>query len=305
MLDLKIKHIDNLVGKPFLSEVQKTWDLMKLFIRWTVTLFHPIQNYTAAYETCTLPQSALNILKEKLILKYSDRITTELFKEFQKERAHDQVDLTLNKDSFNYFLIVDYGKDGKIVMKDTKFQYVYEGKPDKQEVKTFDTFILDKLLKETKEFYSRFVHNNSNLSVIDFLDQANMYLEEERERVKNYYPIPDFRDQVWKTLTKELIEKPGNDLISRPGDGLFNMLKGDNKKYAKLLYHFITEIRFDLSKFIAEIVEYIKYRIKEITEKDVKDAGEQSSYLIGELIKFRSYLEDLVKDCFGNNAEIK
>jgi len=103
MLDLKIREIDRLVGKPFLIEVQKTWDLMKLFIRWTVTLFHPIQLYTAAYETCTLPQSALNILKEKLILKYSDRITSELFKEFQKERAHDQVDLQLNKDSFNYF----------------------------------------------------------------------------------------------------------------------------------------------------------------------------------------------------------
>lgn len=190
-------------------------------------------------------------------------------------------------------------------MKDNKFQYVYEGKPDKQEVKTFDTYILDKLLKETKEFYSKFVHNNSNLSVIDFLDQANTYLDEERERVKNYYPIADFRDQVWKTLTKELIEKPGNDLISRPGDGLFNMLKDDNKKYSKLLYGFITEIKFDLSKFIAEIVEYIKFKIKEVNEKEVKDAGEQSSHLIAELIKFRSHLEDLVRDCFGNNAEIK
>jgi len=191
------------------------------------------------------------------------------------------------------------------MMKDNKFQYVYEGKPDKQEVKTFDTYILDKLLKETKEFYSKFVHNNSNLSVIDFLDQANTYLDEERERVKNYYPIADFRDQVWKTLTKELIEKPGNDLISRPGDGLFNMLKDDNKKYSKLLYGFITEIKFDLSKFIAEIVEYIKFKIKEVNEKEVKDAGEQSSHLIAELIKFRSHLEDLVRDCFGNNAEIK
>lgn len=45
-----------------------------------------------------------------------------------------------------------------------------------------------------------------------------------------------------------------------------------------------------MSKFIAEIVEFIKMKIKEICEKKPEDAGNESSHLIQELIKFRNEL---------------
>jgi len=152
-------------------------------------------------------------------------------------------------------------------MKNGKFQYVYEGKPERQVIETFERYILDKLLKETKEFYSRFVHENETMTVIDYLNAANRYLNEEKDRENNSYPVKEFRDQVSKCYKKELIEKPGNDLISRSGDGLLNMLKTKDEKYTQILYEFIMEIKFDLSKFIAEIVEYIKSKIKALKHK--------------------------------------
>ena len=79
----------------------------------------------------------------------------------------------------------------------------------------------------------------------------------------------------------------------------------NDKKYAKILYSFITEIRFDLSKFIAEISEFIKERILQIKAADVRDAGEESNHLIKELINFRTHLLEVVRDCFMNNHEIK
>jgi hypothetical protein len=141
--------------------------------------------------------------------------------------------------------------------------------------------------------------------VIDFLNKANTILTEERERAHKYYPVQTFREDIWKVLTKELIEKPGNELISRQDGGLLSMLRENHKKYAKILYSFITEIRFDLSKFIAEISEFIKERILQIKAADVKDAGEESNHLIKELINFRTYLLEVVRDCFMNNHEIK
>jgi len=93
LLNVKKESISKLVGLPFLQEVQKTWDLMKIFIRWNTTLFNPIEKFTQAYKNCSLTQCALNILKEDLIIFYVEPITREIFVQFQKERARDEVDL--------------------------------------------------------------------------------------------------------------------------------------------------------------------------------------------------------------------
>ena len=185
-----------------------------------------------------------------------------------------------------------------------KFQYIYDGKPDKQVVETFETNLLDRLLESTKDFYSRYVHANVNQPVIDFQDGANRYLDEERERSNKYYNIQEFRELVWRAQTKELIEKPGNDLISRT-DGLNSMLKKNDKKYAKIFFDYVTEIKFDMSKFIAEIIEYIKSKIKTITESEIKDTGSESHHQIKELIDCRTHMLEICRDCFNSNNEIK
>lgn len=68
-------------------------------------------------------------------------------------------------------------------MVDGRFKFLYTGKPDKQVVDTFEKEILETLVKETKEFYAKIVHDQSNLPVTDFLDLGNKYLDEEQERI--------------------------------------------------------------------------------------------------------------------------
>lgn len=84
LLDIKKKDIDQCVGKTFLVEVSKTWQLMKIFARWNITLFQAIEKYTNAYYSFSLPQAAIEILKAHFIMHYKERIKEQLFIEFQK-----------------------------------------------------------------------------------------------------------------------------------------------------------------------------------------------------------------------------
>lgn len=92
LLEIKKKDIDQTVGRVFLVEVSKTWQLMKIFSRWNITLFQPIEKYTNAYYSTSLPQAAIEILRDNFVVHYKDKIKEQLFKEFHKEREHDQVD---------------------------------------------------------------------------------------------------------------------------------------------------------------------------------------------------------------------
>jgi hypothetical protein len=160
LMATKKKDMAKLKDKPFLMEMQKTWNVLKTYIRWIVTMFLPIEKYTAAYKPITLIQAALDIIKEELVLPNVKEIRENLFIELQKERNHDAVDLVLNQDTFNYFLIVDYGKDSKIMMQNGRFEYNYTGTEEKQNVEAFEKHLLERLKKDTKEFYSKFVHDN-------------------------------------------------------------------------------------------------------------------------------------------------
>ena len=72
LLNMKQGTIKEYLGKALLMEVQRTWDLMKIFIRWNTTLFQPIEKYMIAYKNETLPQSAMSIQKEELIQKFKN-----------------------------------------------------------------------------------------------------------------------------------------------------------------------------------------------------------------------------------------
>ena len=138
MLNIKLKNLNKKTGLYFLKDVKDTWNLMKIFIRWNITLFQPIEKYIKAYyNSKTLCQTAVEILKERLILQHKDTIIKELFKEFEKERRHDNFDSSLNQETFHYFLICDYECFSNITLVDSKFEYIYQGKPDKQKVETF------------------------------------------------------------------------------------------------------------------------------------------------------------------------
>ena len=112
-----------------------------------------------------------------------------------------------------------------------------------------------------------------SLAVNDFLVLANQYIDEEKQRMLKYYNIKEFKDEVWSTLTKELIENPANTLITNKDGGLYSMLKTDNFHFAKMLYNFVAQIKHDMSTFIAHLVDYIKYKINEIKEKEPAKVG--------------------------------
>lgn len=60
-----------------------------------------------------------------------------------------------------------------------------------------------------------------------------------------------------------------------------------------------------MSQFIANLVEYIKYKIKEIKDAEPEQDAEEASHLIKQLIDFRTSILVICKDCFNDNQEIR
>lgn len=48
------KELSDLVGLPFLERLSAAWEKMKIYLRWSITIFLPIDKYSRAYKGISL-----------------------------------------------------------------------------------------------------------------------------------------------------------------------------------------------------------------------------------------------------------
>ena len=178
----------------FLEYFDKFWSSIRLYTQWNLTLLMPVNDYTTLYRNKSLLQASLELLKE-VVLKYNDKLAAGLLKELHNLREGNEVDVVMLARLFRTYFEVDYEMKGKIVRMGDLYVYIYDEKlgskpqnfdkkpPEKQKTFTFCQCIKEKLLAESKAFYSKKVQEWIGLTVPDFLDTANTYLNKEAELI--------------------------------------------------------------------------------------------------------------------------
>lgn len=178
--------------KAFLEYFDKFWNAMKLYTKWNLTIFILVEKYSWMFEKKTLIQATLHLLKRELRL-YNDKLSIILLKELQNDREGNECSPELIAGVFRAYFEVDYEEHSKIEKIGVRHIFVFspnvtskesrnETNTVVQKTTTFSELIRDKLLSETKNFYSKRVQEWSTMTVPDFLDIANTYLKKEEER---------------------------------------------------------------------------------------------------------------------------
>ena len=294
--------VAKLHGLPFLETLHNAWEKLKIFIRWSNTIFLPLNKYAKAYKNVTLLQRVLQI-KREMIRDINPKFRAALLDEFKKERDHDQCDTGLIKDLFRVYFEVDFEKHAKLAIVNKRFMYSYKGDPDEQKLESFDTLMKEDLEMATADYYARKLQEWLSLTVPDFLDTANKYLAEEDLRIQRYYN--ERRPNMWKRLTDEIIVKSSNQIIKNETSGLFKLLLEENHVYVKKLYDFLTTIKIELHNFTAYALNYVRHKIGDF-KKEFEDEGEKADPIkfIDKLSNFRKSTLDICGNCFKSNKSI-
>ena len=209
--------------------------------------------------------------------------------------------------SFRYFFEVDYGSYANLETRNNKYYFIWRI-PDNtndeehhQSTEFFRQKLLPYLLEETKKYYSKKVQVWLALPIPDFLDHAYEYLRAEQERINLYYK--EHEREMLEVLHNEIIRNTANRIITAP-TGLLNMLEKDNHKYIKMMYDLLLKINHDFSKFTANILQYIRNRIKTSHQnfKVNKDADEVD--FIEDLIKIRKDIFDICDNLLSSNKQM-
>ena len=195
MIDQFKNKLNLLHDLAFLEYFDKFWSAIRLYTQWNLTLLMPVNDYTTLYKNKSLLQSSLELLKE-VVLKFNDKLSTGLLKQLYNLRNGNEVDASMLARLFRTYFEVDFEMKSKIVKLGDMYTYLYDEKigakhqdhdrkpPEKQKTTTFCQCIKEKVLSESKAFYSRKVQEWIGLTVPDFLDTANTYLEKEAELIE-------------------------------------------------------------------------------------------------------------------------
>lgn len=194
MIDQFKNKLNLLHDLAFLEYFDKFWSSIRLYTQWNLTLLMPVNDYTILYRNKSLLQASLELLKE-VVLQYNEKLSTGLLKELLNLRSDNEVDAAMLARLFRTYFEVDYEMKSKIVKMGDQYVYLYDEKqgskpqdhdkkpPEKQKTITFCQCIKEKLLTESKAFYSKKVQDWMGLTVPDFLDTANTYLNKETELI--------------------------------------------------------------------------------------------------------------------------
>jgi len=75
--------LNSLHGQTFLDSFNEAWNKIKIFLRWSITIFLPLNSYSKAYQGVTLLQEILK-LKKVFLLKYNEKLRISLLNELLK-----------------------------------------------------------------------------------------------------------------------------------------------------------------------------------------------------------------------------
>lgn len=130
---LFLEHWENktsqLSGLPFLVAFSDAWDKMKIFTKFSITIFLKLNSFAIAYKNVTLLQKVLQI-KREWIKRVNNKLKRALLDEFKKEREHDNCDTDLIKAAFRMYFEVDFEKHSKLSMINKKLQYGFKGETE-------------------------------------------------------------------------------------------------------------------------------------------------------------------------------
>lgn len=179
----------------FLEYFDKFWTSIRIYTQWNLTIFIAVNNYVKLMKSKSLIQTTLEMLR-RVIIQYNDKISSSLLKELHNDRSGNECNTQLIGNVFKAYFEVDYEDMSKIEKIGDQFLYVFdesaanksreafgEGQKRKQKTTTFCTLIKEKLLADSKEFYSKKVQEWMGMTVPDYLDIANRYLVRENERI--------------------------------------------------------------------------------------------------------------------------
>lgn len=200
MIDQYREKLGMLHDLAFLEYFDKFWSSMRLYTHWNLTLLNPVEGYAKLFKSKTLLQATLEQLRV-VVLSFNDKLSTSLLRQLHDLRNGNDVNSLMLARLFKAFFEVDYEGKSKIVKIGDKFLYNYDEKmglkpheydkkaPEKQKTTTFCQCIKEKLLAESKAFYSKKVQEWIGLTVPDFLDTANTYLQKEAELIDLYLDL--------------------------------------------------------------------------------------------------------------------
>lgn len=161
--------------------------------------------------------------------------------------------------------------------------------------------MLAELLEETKRYYSQKVQIWLASPIPDFLDKAYESLKAEQDRIDTYYK--EHEDQMLGVLHTEIIKNTASKIISSK-TGLLNMLEKGNHKYIKMMYDLLLKIDHDFSQFTANILQYIRDRVKKSNENFRNNEDSDEVAFIEDLVKIREEILNICHDLLSSNKQI-
>lgn len=314
-----IKHFEDklhgLHDTMFLEKFDVFWSSVRLYTHWNITIFTTVDGYSKLILGKSLLQSTLEMLR-KVILSFNEKLSTAALKELLKDRNRDEVRTDLIRTAFRAYFEVDYENCARTVKIGDSFHYVYDesqdtkaikerGEKRKQKTSTFCEKIKEKLIQETTSFYAKKVNEWLGLAVPDFLEISNRYLNEEKNRIEQYYPYE--KADVLSCVTEQIIHKTASKLVINQETGLLHMLQQKEYNHVRILYEFLDEVNHPLETFTAHLLDFTQKQVDAIknqaSDEDEKET-DNTKQQIENIILFKQEILKLCNDCCKKNKAI-
>ena len=275
----------------------KQTENINILIYWLNKIFTYLDRfYNKARNKGTLYKNAMNLYKEIYFNPLKDDIYKELNKFIKQDRNGNKESRKKIKSIMRILNDMDIS-DPKIIKENNKIIWVM-----KEYNNTVNLLTDDNIYKE--EWYEKYFKEETiqfakekaekeikEKTVFEFILSQLKYLEEEKERQEEYMNVK-YHNIINKVNYQYLLENV-EQLVKK--EGIAYMFENRKKDELKKAYELFKLYEPSLNVLKEAFVSFVKKKYEELKEKKEGKDGE-------ELNNFKNDAENLVSECFENNA---